>query len=392
MKVMTGTQNAIRHLGQSLLLGSLLFAAISASAQTEKKPDEQTQDSQEKPLARIETIEANIPMRAFDQLGRRVLDLTPRDVVVIENGAGRQVTSLKLEPANILLVLDQSLEMGSFKNDRSSAARDLETKPGPNRWLNVPAEFAERLVSLLGETDHIAIIQYSDQVELIQNWTANREETMSALRTSLRQGRKARYYDALWLTAETFKNSPAGRSVLVLLTDGVDTASETRKEDAFAALARASVTIYVVNWAEVIKSEAGITSPKIYSSHGGTPKDTASAGFSINLSPWVFKRRKEINEYRKKVSTNAMELTQIAERSGGDNYLPISLDDLVGKSEKIMQEIGAQYTLTYLTERRSTELEYREVEVIGARIGLSVLARKKYYIGKDQTETKPGTN
>src|SRR5262249_62085746 len=66
MKVMTGKQNAIRQLGQSLLLGSLLFAAISASAQTEKKTDEQTQDSQEKPLPRIETIEANIPMRAFD--------------------------------------------------------------------------------------------------------------------------------------------------------------------------------------------------------------------------------------------------------------------------------------------------------------------------------------
>src|SRR5262249_49104288 len=195
MKDKIGTQNAIRHVCQSLLLGSLLFAAISASAQTERK-----QDEQEKPLARIETIEAKIRWRAFDARGKRALDLTARDVIVIENGVGRQVTSLKLQPANILLVLDQSMEMGTFKNDRSSASRDMEKKQGgPNRWVNAPMEFAEHMIALLGETDHMAIIQYSDKVELIQNWTANRNEAMGALRKGLRPGRKARYYDALLL-------------------------------------------------------------------------------------------------------------------------------------------------------------------------------------------------
>src|SRR5262249_2927502 len=228
--------------------------------------------------------------------------------------------------------------------------------------------------------------------ELIQNWTANRNEAMGALRKGLRPGRKARYYDALLLAAETLKNSPSGKPVLVLLTDGVDTASEARKDNVLTALARVGATIFVVNWAEVIKNEAQKTNPKIFSGHGGTPKDTASAGVSIDISPWIFKRRKEFNEYLKKVSTNTMDLSQIAESSGGDNYLPKSLDELVRKSDEIIPEIGAQYTLTYLTERRSNEGEMRNVEVLGARAGLSVFARKKYYIGKDQTETKPGTN
>jgi hypothetical protein len=48
-----------------------------------------------------------------------------------------------------------------------------------------------------------------------------------------------------------------------------------------------------------------------------------------------------------------------------------------------MQEIGAQYTLTYLTEKRSDEEAMRKVEVVGARIGLSVRVRRNYFVGKD---------
>src|SRR5215470_13941949 len=117
MRNKTRKQNTVRYICQLLLLGSLSIGAINVSAQTEKKPDDQS-GAQDKPLARIETIEAKIPLRAFDAMGKRALDLTPKDIVVIENGAGRQVTGLNLEPANILLVLDQSLETSTLKNDR----------------------------------------------------------------------------------------------------------------------------------------------------------------------------------------------------------------------------------------------------------------------------------
>ena len=374
----------------------LSLLSLGVSAQTEKKSDE---PSQEKPLARIETIEAKIPVRAFDPLGKRVLDLKPKEVIVIENGAGRQVTSLKLEPANILLVLDHSLEMGTYKNGRVKPpdpdAYSLPPVPpsgsGPNRWITAPAsvEFAERLIAGLGETDHIAIAQYSDRAELIQNWTANGKEARSALRARFRQGQKTRFYDALRLAAETFKTSPAGRPVLVLLTDGVDTTSQTPKDEAITALARAGATIYLVNWSETVKGEITRTKPRIVSGHGGTPKDTASAGVSINIAPWIFKRNKGLKEYSKKAAANARELAQLAENSGGESYLPKNFDELLGKPEEILEEIGAQYTLSYLTERRATESAARDLEVIGARSGLSVRARKKYFVGK---ETKPGTN
>ena len=358
-----------------IIFGLLALFAVSAVAQAQKK-DEQ------KPDLRIETIEARIPLRAWDAKGNRVTNLTTKDVVVLENGEGRQVTSLKHEPANILLVLDQSVEIGMVKNGRPKLQQESS---GANRMLTSPAavDFAETLISLLGEADHLAIIQYSDKVELLQNWTTDRKEARQSLRTKARQGDKTRFYDALTLAAETLSKSPTGRRVMVLLTDGVDTTSQTKKQEALTALAHTGVTLFVVSWAEVIKNPVERTKPQIVSGHGGTPKDSASASVSINVAPWVFKRNKELNKYVKKAEASAKEFTQIAETSGGELYIPQDFDDLITKPIEIMREVGAQHTLTYITEKTSQEAVLRDVEVLGAR-SITVRARKKYYIGEKQ--------
>ena len=73
----------------------------------------------------------------------------------------------------------------------------------------------------------------------------------------------------------------------------------------------------------------------------------------------------------------------MAESSGGELYLPKDFDELIAKPVEIMREIGAQYTLTYLTEKNSNETVFRDVEVLGAR-SITVRARKKYYSGEKQ--------
>lgn len=359
----------------------LVVLTISVWAQ-EKPRDEQ------KPDLRIETIEAHIALRAWDAKGKRVTNLTPRDVVVIENGEGRQVTSLKQEPANVLLVLDHSLEFGMMKNGRPQLQREAA---GQNRLLTAPAtvDFTEALLALLGETDHLAIIQYSDQVELLQNWTTDRRAARQSLRAKVRPGEKTRLYDALLLAAKTFAQRPEGRRVLVLVTDGIDTASQTQKQAALTALARTGATLFIVSLAEFIKNPVQRTKPDIVSGQGGTPQDPASARVSINIAPWVLKRNKELNQYLKKTQASAKELAKTAENSGGEIYRPKNFDELVALPIEIMREVGAQYTLTYLTERKPNEAVLRKVEVLGAR-SITVRAPQQYYTGKlsPKEETK----
>jgi VWFA-related protein len=394
----------MHHPIQSSLCALTLSIVLStAAAQT---PNETVQ---EKPLARIETIEAKIAIRAFDPLGKRVRDLKPQDVVVIENGAGRPVTNLKLEPANVLIVLDHSLEMGAYKTGRErSPDPDLPSPPdprtseGPNRWLSAPVsvEFTEQLIAALKPADRTAIIQYSDKAELVANWTANGAEARAALRARFRQGRGSRLFDALRLAADTLQRMPEGRRTLVLLTDGVDTASQSSREEAWAAILRAGATVYVLNWSEAVRGEIGRGNSRVTSGRNRSPQepagarpDTASARVSVNISPWVFKRNKEHKEYKKKAETGAIQLERLAEESGGDSYSLKQLEELTGKSaslwpRKLLEEIGAEYTLSYLTERRANETTARELEVIGARPGLSIRARTQYFVGKSGNQLR----
>jgi VWFA-related protein len=354
------------------------------------------QDPQDKPIARIETIEAKLSFRAFDATGKRVTDLTPRDIVLIENGAGRQVTSIKLEPTNILLVLDQSAEFGPLKSGGKTTISQPAKGPGSYRPIGISAaqEFAERLILGLGPKDHLAILQYSDTVELVQSWTSSREEAAQAVAARIRMGRKARYYDALSSAADVLQKAPDGKKVIILLTDGVDSASNTRETTAIEALRKSGATIYVVGYAEFIHRERGISKSKTSSretdnrretphdSQGGTLRNTPSSTGTYDITGLIFGRKqaKALQEYLQKVDANVAVLERLADETGGDDYLPRDVDELLLKSGRILDEIGSQYTLTYLTDGKSDAPELRKIEALGARPGLSIQTRKSAYV------------
>ncbi|MBO0723675.1 MAG: hypothetical protein J2P41_22815, partial [Blastocatellia bacterium] len=76
----------------------------------------QQQNPDEKPIIKLDTREVVIPLSAYDAEGNYVDDLSPRDVIVLEDNEPRLVTSVKREPANIVLILDLCNEFGTFKN------------------------------------------------------------------------------------------------------------------------------------------------------------------------------------------------------------------------------------------------------------------------------------
>ena len=109
------SSNIQAELGRLAIILLLACLAQPASrAQSGRKP--QGKQPSEKPIVRLETREVVIPLRAYDADGRFVDDLTTRDLIVLEEGESRPVSSVKREPANIVVVLDLSNEIGTFKN------------------------------------------------------------------------------------------------------------------------------------------------------------------------------------------------------------------------------------------------------------------------------------
>ena len=306
------------------------------------------------------------------------MDLTTRDLIVVENGEPRTVTALRHDPASILLILDLSNEIGTFKNGASEQYQIRDPKDPTERGRPVwekkyeigprPAarEFADNFVRNLDASDQIAIIQYSDKVQLIQDWTIDRAEALDSLQSKYRIGLKSRYHDALSLAASKLEERP-GRRVVVLLSDGLDSASKTSRRQAVTALERTGASVFVVGWDEVLKYEISGAM-----SWMGAHERESSA---------LLKRLKELRVYLRDIDEASYDLRKLAQTSGGEMLSPANFDQLVKTVPgELHREVGAQYNLAFLTERGGNLEPERTVQVIPARPGLSTRSPRTYYI------------
>ncbi len=368
------------HFAVSLFL--LLLLSFATQAQSGRKTPT-TKNPSEKADIRIETREVGVPIRAYNNVGKPITDLIPKDIVVIENGEGRQVTNIKLEPANILLVLDLSNEIGTYKNgesDRTNIYSDhkdyekiedkdlIRQKPRPLIEDPAPREFAYNFVDNLAATDRVAIIQYSDKTQLIQDWTLDHKAAHEALSSKFRVGIKSTFHDALALSAKKLAECETGRRVVVLLSDGFDSASKISRTKAVEALMKTEASIFVVSWTELLRSEV----------------IKAAQSNDSNEAPGSrkFKRQQEFKEFLRKLDGKEMELKSLAELTGGEFYLPMRFKFFVRQPPEIIKDIGAQYTLSYLTERDFVDTSFRSIQVLSARPGMSVKARQRRYSGE----------
>ncbi|MGH9839504.1 MAG: VWA domain-containing protein [Blastocatellia bacterium] len=350
-----------------------------ALAQSGRKPQQQPgQPPAEKPVARIETREVVLPLIAYDADGKYVDDLTEKDVLVLEEGEARPVTKLRREPANIVLLLDLSNEIGTFKNgptDRVeqekrpvwALGKDYQVMPRPTA-----REFADKFVSGLSPNDQIAIIQYADRVQLIQDWTGDREKALESLRSKYRVGIKSSYLDALKLAADKLQSRERGRRVIVMVSDGLDSNSKATRSKAMEALEKSRAAVFVVGWADALAREIEIAA------HWADNRDRQTTSTAARVA--------ELRRHIPKLEAAAAELRGLAESSGGEMWLPPTHLQLINIHWKLAREIGAQYSLSFVTERKPSlpDLEdTRAIQVLPARAGLTLRSRRSYYAGDE---------
>lgn len=360
----------------TFLLLSLPVAVLGQSGRRPPaKPGEQQPRPGEAPTVRIETREVVLPLMAYDASGKYVDDLEAKDVLVLEEGEGRQVTRVKREPANIVLILDCSNEIGTYKNAPTERyykpERPIWEKGNAYEVLAQPTtrKFANLFVSMLSPNDQIAIIQYSDRVQLIQDWTSDSRQALNAIASKYRTGIKASYYDALKLAADKLQTQPNGRRIVVLVTDGIDSSSKGGRTKSLLALEKSRASVFVIGWAEALRGEIE-TAANWMSNHEIVGLNAA-------------KRIAELRRYGSMLEGASIELRVMAETSGGELWLPPTHDELILSHLKVSSEIGAQYSLSFITERTPSLEDKRSIKVIAARPGVSLRSRSSYYIPDD---------
>jgi VWFA-related protein len=156
--------------------------------------------------ARTRTV--RVPVSVVDKGGQPVLGLDRSDFRISDDGRRQEVTLFSAErrPLRIALALDISRSMDNKIRQVGAA-------------LNY-------FIGLLEPADQILVITFNDRVDVVQDFTSDREQ-LSRVLDVLEPGGGTALYDAAYAAIRKVAALPAESKAVVLVTDGVDTSSVT---------------------------------------------------------------------------------------------------------------------------------------------------------------------
>jgi Ca-activated chloride channel family protein len=331
---------------------SFLQGGLEASGQSGRKAVETDLQSdktagQNDEVLRVQTDEVLLPVSVRDVDGLPVSGLGQERFIVFDNGVRQQIASFNRQrvPAKIVLLLDASSSVFS--------------------QMRFIREAAGRFLTGLLKEDRVCVMQFADRVELLQDWTpaTNSQQMLKSLNWRYHPGLRTTFYDGLYLAAEQQLKGVEGRRIVVLLTDGLDTASERRASfaDALNAVRRADASVYVVSLTANLRAQ-------LEEKTGGTKLRRILSGYD----------QREVARYLDLIENSEKLLTNLATQTGGRIFLPVKDEDLSTAYQAIAEELRTQYIITYQPKPRVSSKEYRHVRVLVTDGDFEVAARDGY--------------
>jgi VWFA-related protein len=153
--------------------------------------------------SRLDTVRVDVSVR---QGARAIAGLTAADFEVLDNGVRQQIDFVSLEhmAVSVVLALDMS---GSVEGQHLARLRAA----------------GERLVGMLTANETAAVVAFTDQVTIASDFTADKTRLLSALDQPGGRGDTA-LVDATHASL-VLAESQEGRPLVIVFSDGADTAS-----------------------------------------------------------------------------------------------------------------------------------------------------------------------
>ncbi len=271
---------------------SLIFVAASAFSQAQDASGD----------IKVDVKLVNVFVTVTDQRGAPVGSLNKEDFTLAEDGKEQKIAVFDRQsglPLSIITAVDAS---GSTKKD-----------------LKLELESARRFAhAILRPVDAMSLYQFSEVVHEVVPFTSDVNRIDQGI-ARVHAGGATALYDAIYLGSEAMEDR-RGRKVMVVITDGGDTASQNKYADALRAAQQAEAIVYSII---VVPIEA-------------------SAG------------RDTGGEHA---------LIQISNDTGGKYYYATSLPQLDEAFHKISEELRTQYLLAYYPSKRYSDSDFRRIDV-----------------------------
>lgn len=365
-----------------LFISLFIVIAIGPVAAQKLKPSPTPKPEDQEPV-RVFTEEIRLPVAAKDSFGHYDPTLNVEDVLVLENGEPQQIRSIQHLPTNVLLLLDLGNQLGL-------------------KDTNLTRQVAMGVVSSLYPGNKIAVMQFASQPELLQTWTSDREAVEKVLKTKLKSGKSSRLSEAMVAAADQFKSVPPGTRHLVIITDGVEApGGRVSMTAAVKQLNSVQASVHIISYT-VLERQALQTQTRVRSGGDGVQRDgnpgsnpvangdptlppgtTRTPSFKIGSIDTDLAMRRKRKDYERATRESEVQLTEIADESGGQVFLPASTSEVVAEAAVVARDIGSQYVVTYRPTRPLAEAkagEYRKVEVASRRVGLYLRSRRGYVV------------
>ena len=289
--------------------------------------EELPQDSDE--VIKVETNLTNIFFTAADRNKRFVSNLKAEDIRVFEDGQQQDIFTFQTNidlPLSLAILIDCSASEERTLPDEKEAAR----------------AFLENILRPSGK-DEAAILSFTGETTLEQGFSGNIERLRRAIDrvefvppsgyigggvvvngtppisgTNQAIAGSTAIWDAVWATSEELIGTSAEhtRRAIILLTDGDDTSSRLKMDEAIQAAQKADSLVYAIGIGD---------------------------RYSFNV--------------------NESALKKIAEKTGGRAYFPRHEQDLRDAFTQIQRDLREQYLVAYSPRNKTRDGAYRKIEI-----------------------------
>ncbi len=315
---------------------------LPSETQQPKKPA-QTQDDDD--VIKIGTELVNVPFTVTNRQNNRYInDLTQEQLQIFEDGKEQDIFSFTKEndlPLTFALLIDVSGSQElSLPSQKSAATRFFEKIMRP-------------------EKDLAAVIAFRRDIDLVQNLTGNRNAVLRAINLVRFTPNSAvggtppvmtdpslngtSIYDAVYVTVDELLAREAGRRVVVLLTDGNDTTSQYKRQQAIDRALRSEVLVYVI----------------------GIP------GMNT-INGRIFTE-----------GINKGDMEKLCEATGGRAFFPNKESEFFSAFQQIEEDLRQQFIISYSPSATTRDGSFRNI-IIKVKDrpdtkDLKILCRKGYY-------------
>ena len=291
-----------------------------------KKEDDVTLNSDE--VVRVDTSLTNIFFTAADKQKRFISNLKREDVRVLEDGAPQEIFAFNQSvelPLSLAILIDCSGSEERTLPDEKAAARSfLESIMRPARDEAAIVSFTGEVTLEQGLTGNVARLRRAiDQVEFVPpsgyiggGVVVGGTPPISGTQQTL-AGSTA-IWDAIWATSNELLTASAEhqRRAIILLTDGQDTISQVRMQEAIDRAVKVDALIYAIGIGDRFQ-------------------------FGINEGA----------------------LKKITEGTGGRAYFPRNERELRDAFAQIERELREQYLIAYSPSNKARDGSYRRVTI-----------------------------